>query len=111
MIWTGSKLHRAQRRVLEPSYDAGGRARGRIGAVGYFLLTGKPPFGAANVMETLKHVLEQEPVSPRRVNDTVDLDLETICLKCLRKEPEKRYASAAELAAVAPLSTSSANRS
>ncbi len=68
-----------------------------LGAVLYCLLTGHPPFRAANLMDTVAQVTNQEPIPPRQVNGAVERDLQTICLKCLQKDPAHRYESAEEL--------------
>lgn len=69
-----------------------------LGAVLYCLVTARPPFHTANVLDTLQQVLMQEPAPPRHWNRGVDADLETICLKCLQKAPARRYATAQALA-------------
>lgn len=93
-----------------PSYLAPEQARGgpaasapgvdiyAIGAILYELLTGQPPFRGPTAMETVRLVLEHEPVAPRRLQPTVPRDLDTIAMKCLAKEPARRYASAHDLA-------------
>jgi tetratricopeptide (TPR) repeat protein/predicted Ser/Thr protein kinase len=69
-----------------------------LGAILFELLTGSPPFRSSSPFETIRQVLETEPVSPRMLNSNVPADLETICLKCLQKERAKRFQSSQELA-------------
>ena len=84
----------------EGNLDQVGRASDiySLGAVLYATLTGRPPFQAATPIETLRQVVDQQPVAPRRLNPSIPRDLETICLKCLEKKPASRYATAAAMA-------------
>ena len=81
------------RKGLRPTTDVYG-----LGAIFYELLTARPPFRAETVPETVVAVLERDPIPPRELCPEVPKELETICLKCLEKSPQDRYASAAALA-------------
>src|SRR5437762_489698 len=110
LVETESTVTRTLEVLGTPSYMAPEQAVGNnaaissvtdvygLGAVLYQLLTGQPPFAGGTTYETIKLLLDTEPRQPRLLNPKIDRDLSIICLKCLEKDPKRRYSSAVALA-------------
>jgi TolB-like protein/tRNA A-37 threonylcarbamoyl transferase component Bud32 len=109
LVETESTMTRTLEVLGTPSYMSPEQAMGNnsavnsatdvygLGAVFYQLLTGQPPFAGGATYETIKLLLDTEPKQPRLLNPKIDRDLSTICLKCLEKDPKRRYSSALAL--------------
>jgi serine/threonine protein kinase len=105
-----SSLSRTGQTMGTPAYMPPEQAEGRVadtgprsdvyslGAILYEMLTGRPPFVGDNAVQVMRAVSLEDPVPPRRIAHDVPRDLETVCLRCLQKRPERRYATAADLA-------------
>ena len=110
LVETESTITRTTEALGTPSYMAPEQAKGNntqltsatdvygLGAVLYHLLTGHPPFAGGTTYQTIRLLLETEPRQPRLWNSKLDRDLSTICLKCLEKDPQRRYPTALALA-------------
>jgi serine/threonine-protein kinase len=94
----GTPSYMSPEQALDPAHVTASADIYSLGATLYHVITGRPPFLSASLAETIRQICEVEPVPPWVLNPDIDRDLETICLKCLQKEPARRYDSAEALA-------------
>src|SRR5437868_6998557 len=94
----GTPEYMSPEQIARPELIDGRSDLFSLGVVLYELLTGRPPLQAATTQDTLRVIRFEEPHAPRRLNAKIPRDLETICLKCLEKEPRRRFATAQSLA-------------